>query len=99
MDTQVQDIRVKSLPILERRRNINFAGIFGSRARGESKPDSDVDLLVEFKEPISLLTIIALERELTDTLNMNVDIVTKKSLHPYIAQGILKDLKMIYEGR
>jgi predicted nucleotidyltransferase len=53
-----------------------MVGIFGSFARGENKKGSDIDVLVEFKESPSLLTLIKLENDLSEILGIKVDLVT-----------------------
>jgi uncharacterized protein len=85
-------------PLLEAN-NVEFAGIFGSFARGESKVSSDVDILVKFKTPISLLGLIRLERQISEKIGKEVDLVTEDSLSPFIKKEVLQDLKLIYEKR
>jgi len=55
-------------------------GIFGSFARGDNKKGSDIDILVEFKESPSLLTLIKLENDLSEILGIKVDLVTTGAL-------------------
>ena len=68
-------------------------GIFGSFARGDNKKDSDIDILVEFKESPSLLTLIKLENDLSEILGVKVDLVTTGALkNKRIKKSIKKDL-------
>jgi predicted nucleotidyltransferase len=68
-------------------------GIFGSFARGENKKESDIDILVEFKESPSLLTIIKLENDLSEILGIKVDLVTTGAIkNKRIRKSIKKDL-------
>jgi uncharacterized protein len=68
-------------------------GIFGSFARGDNKKGSDIDILVEFKEAPSLLTLIKLENDLTEILGVKVDLVTTGALkNKRIKKSIKKDL-------
>ena len=68
-------------------------GIFGSFARGDNKKGSDIDILVEFKESPSLLTLIKLENELSAILGVRVDLVTTGALkNKRIKKSIKKDL-------
>jgi len=68
-------------------------GIFGSFARGDNKKGSDIDILVEFKEAPSLLTLIKLENDLSEILGVKVDLVTTGSLkNKRIKKSIKKDL-------
>jgi len=67
-------------------------GVFGSYVRGEETGKSDVDVLVEFAEPISLFEFMDLEEELTEILGLNVDLVSKKALKPRIGRQILKEV-------
>ena len=64
--------------------------VFGSVARGEAKPGSDVDVLVEMKQGRSLLDIIAIKQDLEDLLGRKVHVVTEAAVSPYIRQAVLK---------
>jgi len=65
-------------------------GLFGSCLRGEQRPDSDVDLLVELERPIGLFRFQRLERELSRLLGRPVDLVTPAALKPHIGAEILR---------
>jgi len=68
-------------------------GIFGSFARGDNKETSDLDILVEFKESPSLLTLIKLENDLSEVLGIKVDLVTTGAIkNKRIKKSIKKDL-------
>lgn len=69
--------------------------IFGSYARGEEKPESDIDVLIEFSETKGLLTMVRIERELSEFLGVKVDLLTEGSISPYLIEGIKKEAKMI----
>jgi len=79
--------------------NVKFAGVFGSAARGEAKNTSDVDILIKFSEPVSLLGLIRLERMISEKIGRDVDLVTEDSLSPFIKEEVINDLKTIYEKR
>lgn len=66
--------------------------IFGSYARNEQTPHSDLDILVDFGETVNLLDIIGIEQELSERLGVKVDLITIRSLNPRIKQHIEKDL-------
>lgn len=72
--------------------------VFGSAARGDSRPDSDVDLLVDFSKdsPIGLFELVRMERQLSKILGRKVDLVPKGGISPYIEPYIYKDLVQIY---
>jgi predicted nucleotidyltransferase len=65
--------------------------VFGSVARGEAKPDSDVDFLVEIEPQRSLLDQIALIQSLEDLLKRKVDIAEPETLHECIRERVLKE--------
>jgi predicted nucleotidyltransferase len=68
-------------------------GIFGSFARGDNKKGSDIDILVEFKESPTLLTLIKLENDLSEILGIKVDLITTGALkNKRIKKSIKKDL-------
>jgi hypothetical protein len=58
----------KNMPYFTEKYKVKTIGVFGSYVRGEQKKKSDVDVLVEFHEPISLLEFVALERELSERI-------------------------------
>jgi len=71
--------------------------IFGSYAREKAKPESDIDILVEFLERKSLLDLVGIEQELSDALGVKVDLLTEKSISPYLIDRIKSEMKVIYE--
>lgn len=70
-------------------------GVFGSYARDEARPDSDLDLIVWFKEQKSLLGIIRIERELSELLGVKVDLLTEQAVSPYLIDRIRREIKVI----
>lgn len=74
-------------------------GIFGSTARGEERPDSDIDILVEFSETKSLFEFIGIGLDLGDILGKKIDLFTEKNLRPSIKNSVMEDLVVIYDGR
>ena len=66
-------------------------GVFGSYARGEQKKGSDLDVLVVFEEPVSLLKVAGLENYLSDLLGVKVDVVPKKDLRKELKPRVLKE--------
>ncbi|MFH1773752.1 MAG: nucleotidyltransferase family protein [Methanobacteriota archaeon] len=71
--------------------------VFGSYVRGEERPGSDIDIIVEFLERKSLLDIVGIEQELSDVLGVKVDLLTEKSISPYLIDRIKKEMMVIYE--
>ena len=78
---------------------IKKAWLFGSFARGEETPLSDVDLLVVYddKKRVSLLKHAAMVCELEKILGRSVDIVQEKMLRPRVRKSVNHDRKLIYE--
>ena len=74
-------------------------GIFGSYARNEQKPGSDIDLLVKFKDPPSLLQLIKMENELSKKLGFKVDLITEGAIkNRRIKARIEQEIKVIYNA-
>ena len=65
--------------------------IFGSYSRGEERPGSDIDLIVELEPGRSLLDVIAMKQEIEDIVHKKVDVVTEAALSPYIRDDILQE--------
>lgn len=78
---------------------VEYAGVFGSFARGETHQDSDIDILVHLKEPIGLFSLAELAQRLAEILGHKVDLVTEKGLSPYIRDNVMRDLRYIYGSR
>ncbi len=62
--------------------------VFGSTVRGDDRPDSDVDLLVQLDSEVSLLELARLERRLTELLGLRVDIVPDRGLKPDVQAAV-----------
>jgi predicted nucleotidyltransferase len=69
--------------------------VFGSVARGDDRPDSDVDLLVEMEDDRSLLDLVGLEQDLEDLLSRNVDVLTDASIHPDLRLRIAAEARAL----
>ncbi|TET09117.1 nucleotidyltransferase [Candidatus Aerophobetes bacterium] len=89
---EIKNLLKKSKPVLREKFMVKEIGIFGSLVRGEERKKSDVDILVEFYEVISLLDFVALERELSELIGEKVDLVMKSALKPRIGENILKEV-------
>jgi predicted nucleotidyltransferase/DNA-binding XRE family transcriptional regulator len=67
--------------------------IFGSIARGEARPDSDIDILVDFGPDTGLFTIVALQNQLSELLHFPIDLGDPKSLKPHVQPSVKKDVQ------
>jgi predicted nucleotidyltransferase len=88
---EIEKALMEYKPFLEKRFRVKEIGIFGSYARKEQKGTSDLDLLVEFSEPIGLFDFIRLEDYLAERLGIKVDLVLKSALKPRIKDKIIKE--------
>ena len=70
-------------------------GVFGSYARNEARTDSDLDLMVWFKDQKSLLGMIRIERELSELLGVKIDLLTEQAVSPYLIDRITQEIKVI----
>ncbi len=71
--------------------DVKRAGLFGSIVRGDVHSQSDVDILVEFGKPISLLDFVGVKLELEEKLQSKVDLVEYRAIKPSLKQYILAD--------
>ena len=93
----MQEIGSRCAPLFKRY-GVARASVFGSVARGESKPESDIDLVISLKSPIGLFKFYELNDALEKTLGHKVDLATPRSLNPHLARRIVNDLISVYEG-
>ncbi len=78
-----------------RRHGATDVRVFGSVARGEARPDSDIDFLVRLETGYSMLDLARLLRELHALLDCNVDIVTEAGLKPRIRPQVLREARKL----
>lgn len=79
---------------------IRKAALFGSHLHGTPTPESDIDVLVEFKPEarIGLFDFVGIQRRLGDRIGRKVDLLTPQSLSKYFRDRVLKEAETIYEG-
>ena len=85
--------RREELLTMMRRHGASNPRIFGSVARREDGPDSDVDFLVEMESDRSLLDLISLQQEIERSLERRVDLLTPRSLNRHIRDRILAEAR------
>ncbi len=76
----------------EEKYQIKDIGIFGSYAKGMQKKTSDIDILVTFKKPVSLLHIVSFENYVSDLLGTKADVVPKNNIRMELKDSILKEM-------
>ncbi|EKD99721.1 MAG: hypothetical protein ACD_22C00190G0005 [uncultured bacterium] len=76
--------------------DISYLALFGSYVRGEQTVNSDIDLLVEYSTSKSMFDHVRIQRAFEEATNKKVDLVTKRSLHPYIKDFVCSDIKILY---
>ena len=84
---------------LARRWRLRSVSVFGSTARGEDGPGSDLDLLIEFDDDAgwSLLDVARLQGEVEDLAGRRVDLVERRALvNPYRRRSILRDARLLH---
>ena len=80
-----------------RRYQVREMSVFGSAARGELRPDSDIDVLVEFLPEAAVgWDFFRLEEELSELFGRRADLGTKRSLKPWVKRNVLRDARVIY---
>ncbi|MEK7406696.1 MAG: nucleotidyltransferase family protein [Acidobacteriota bacterium] len=91
------------LPVVEvaeicRRYRVKELSVFGSAARGDLRPDSDIDLLVEFQpgSPVGLFELWDLNDELERLLERRVDLVTKGGIRELMRGEVLREARPVY---
>ena len=87
-----------SLAAVCRRYGVKELSLFGSAARGDMRPDSDLDIMVDFESGarIGLIKFESLVEELTALAGRRVDLVTKRGMKPWVRTQALRDARVIY---
>ena len=98
-NTDMEAIRWErdELERLCRENDVSVLGLFGSAARGEASPDSDIDLIVRFSERKSLLDLVRIEREIAELIGRDVDLLTEASISPHLRDRIKDEMRILYD--
>ena len=88
---EIRSILREHMDELRARYGVRSIEIFGSYVRGEQSEDSDLDLLVEFEEPVGLLRISMLQVYLSDLLGIKVDVIPKDSLRRELWDSVSRE--------
>ncbi len=86
-DDMIASLRA-ALPGLRQQWPIRSLALFGSRVRDDATPNSDLDVLVEFSEPIPLSSFLGLEERLGAITGFRVDLISAAALKPYIGERV-----------
>lgn len=94
---QVQ-VQLKALEKPLRERGLTALALFGSTARGTSRPDSDIDVLIDVAPDanFSLVDLVSLKHFLEDNLGCKVDVVIREGLHPAIRDRVIREARTVF---
>jgi predicted nucleotidyltransferase len=96
----LKDVEVDEAQLADlcRRYQVRELSLFGSAARGEMRPDSDIDLLVEFlpDSQVDLVDYAGLMLDLSRLIGRKVDLVSKNGLKPLIRNSVLQEARLVY---
>ena len=98
--TRLEEIREKILPLLLPC-GVKRIAVFGSVSRGEETPESDIDILVELKDPgerpVIGLKWFGLEQKLGQMLGREVELVSSSALSPHVRASVERDMVVLYD--
>ncbi|GAK61307.1 DNA polymerase beta domain protein region [Candidatus Vecturithrix granuli] len=92
---EIKLLLAKHKPTLVKKYHINRLGIFGSYVREEQHATSDLDVLIDYDDAPTLLTLIELEYYLSDVIGMKVDLVTTKGIKQQLKERILNEVDYV----
>lgn len=89
---------LKTLEKPLRDRGLTALALFGSTARGTSRPDSDVDVLIDIASGVrfSLVDLVSVKQYLEDKLGRKVDVVTREGLDPAIRDRVIREARAVF---
>ena len=88
---EILDVLRRSEPEL-RAKGVRHAGLFGSVARGEAKPDSDIDIMIDLDPDVSLWQYSGVKLFIADLFQGPVDVVDRNALKPHVKPNAVADL-------
>jgi predicted nucleotidyltransferase len=72
--------------------------VFGSYVRDEETPNSDIDIIIDFKKhSMGLFEFVGIQQELSEKIGINVDLLTEEGISPYLINNIRKEMKVLYQ--
>lgn len=89
--TQVLEVLTRAKPELQRRFGVTRLALFGSTARDEASPGSDVDIVVSFDGPATSQRYFGVQFYLEDALGRPVDLVSEKAVRPELRPVIERE--------
>lgn len=95
MNDVIYQLKEKIIPILKEA-GVVRSSLFGSAARGENAPESDIDILVELGRPMGFFKFVGLQQKLEEVLKKKVDLLTYRSINPRLKEYIERDEILIY---
>jgi predicted nucleotidyltransferase len=91
----IAEIQEKIRPVLEEY-EVGYAGVFGSVARGDDSPESDVDIVVSMSRPVGVYRFMELKERLEQVLGRKVDLVSRRAVNKYIRPYMERDVATVY---
>lgn len=88
---EIKNVLGRQRAALAERYGVTVVGVFGSYVRGDQTPTSDLDLLVEYIRPVSLLELVGAELYLAEVLGMKVDLIPRPDVRSEIREAILRE--------
>ncbi|HEX2051800.1 MAG TPA: nucleotidyltransferase domain-containing protein [Actinomycetota bacterium] len=91
MPREIEQLPVADIVRIGLRHGARAMWVFGSRARGDASPESDLDLLVAVSPRTSILDLIRMELELEELLGIDVQVVSEGSLRPPFRESVMRE--------
>lgn len=98
--TQKYRLDKQKLIDIARQHNIAYLALFGSHARGEAAPESDIDLYVRFGRRTTLFEMLSIKYEMEEATGAPIDLLAEEVVEPYdfVRNGMAQDLVVLYES-
>jgi predicted nucleotidyltransferase len=95
MLVNMDDLPLEEIARIAKAHGATSVKVFGSRARGDARPDSDLDLLIGVRDGTSLFDLAHIVIELEELLGIKVEVVTEGGLRPEFRAEVLAEAKLI----
>jgi predicted nucleotidyltransferase len=89
---EIKNILRENKNIIEKDYKAEIIGVFGSYTRGEQKAQSDIDILVRFKDGATLFDFVGLAEFLEEKLGIKVDLLSERAIRPELKENVIKEL-------
>jgi predicted nucleotidyltransferase len=98
MDKQTKQKLFSDIAEFPKNKGATKVAVFGSYIRDEETSNSDIDVIIDFrKHSMGLFEFVGIQQELSEKIEIKVDLLTEEGISPYLINNIRKEMKVLFQ--